>query len=132
MDPAPDSVAAPLLAAWDEGSLRDGAGALDAERSVAGIDEFLETALAGDPAHLGGAVQSIHLHATDVPGEWLVTVGDGNVAIAREHAKGDVAVRATASDLFLLLWGRLGPDAVEFFGDRADLDRFLARVPTAT
>ncbi len=36
-----------------------------------------------------------------------------------------VSVSATASDLVLLLYGRVTPDAVEVEGDRAALDAFL-------
>ncbi|HEV7888142.1 MAG TPA: hypothetical protein VGO92_11335, partial [Acidimicrobiales bacterium] len=60
-----------------------------------------------------------HLHATDVPGEWLVSFEGGVVDVQRGHAKGDAALRGTASDLFLFLWGRAGPDALEVFGDPA-------------
>ena len=44
--------------------------------------------------------------------------------VTREHAKGDVAARGTASDLLLLVWGRIGPDAVDVFGDAALLARW--------
>ena len=37
--------------------------------------------------------------------------------MTREHAKGDVALRGPASDLFLVLLGRAAPEAVEVFGD---------------
>ena len=42
----------------------------------------------------------------------------------REHAKGDVAARGTASDLLLFLWGRVPATALEVFGDAELLDRF--------
>ena len=50
---------------------------------------------------------TLHLHCTDVEGEWLVARRDGEVTVTREHAKGDVAARGSASDLFLFLWGRV-------------------------
>jgi predicted lipid carrier protein YhbT len=70
---------------------------------------------------------SLHLHATDAPGEWVVTVGGGAVDVREEHGKADVALRGTAPDLYLLLWHRVSPEAVAVLGDGAALERFLAR-----
>src|SRR5918999_640216 len=50
--------------------------------------------------------------------------GTGGPEVRHVHAKGDVAVRATASDLLLLLWNRLGPDRFEVFGDTGLLARW--------
>ncbi len=71
---------------------RPAANPIDAELASDGIDEFLEyfTGRPFDGAPVGGTV---HLHCTDVDGEWLVTE-DG---FTREHAKGDAAVRGPAS-----------------------------------
>jgi predicted lipid carrier protein YhbT len=66
----------------------------------------------------------VHLHCTDLDGEWLVTLTSPRPTVERVHAKGDVAARGTASDLDLFLWGRIGGDALEVFGDRELLDRF--------
>jgi hypothetical protein len=63
-------------------------------------------------AALSGVGGSVHLHATDGDGEWFIETGDG-LTWTRAHEKGDVAVRGTTSDLLLLVWGRLGTDAVE-------------------
>jgi predicted lipid carrier protein YhbT len=49
--------------------------------------------------------------------------------VRREHAKGDVAVRAPASDLLLFLWGRIPPDRLEVMGDTALLPRWFELVP---
>ena len=75
-------------------------------------------------APLGG---SVHLHATDTDGEWLVIEAGDRLAFTRGHAKADAAARGTASDLLLLLWRRRGPGDVEVHGDAAVLDRLLAR-----
>lgn len=98
--------------------------------AVDGIDEFLDfldVGLPGRPTHLQGPAQTIHLHATDVSGEWVVRAGDGACQVERTHGKGDAAVRATASDLLLLLWRRRSPEDLEVHGDRAALAGFLAR-----
>jgi uncharacterized protein (TIGR03083 family) len=104
--------------------------------AIAGIDESLRDFL---PAQVrsapGGLAGTIHLHCTDAEGEWLVRLttgaGGGTVAeVTAEHAKGDVAARGTAGDLYLTLWGRPGLDRLEVFGDRDLLDRFLAQLRT--
>lgn len=73
---------------------------------------------------------TVHLHATDVEGEWLVTLGGGTVAVEHGHAKGDAAVRGAAADLHLWLWGRVPLDRLEVFGDPTVADRLtrLSRV----
>ena len=61
-------------------------------------------------------------------GEWLVIAESDRFDVRREHAKGDVAARASASDLLLFLWGRIPPDRLEVFGDASLLDRWRDRV----
>ena len=51
---------------------------------------------------------------------------DAGLVVDRTHAKGDVAVRASASDLDLLVSGRMEWEALEVFGDGALLDRLVA------
>ncbi|MEU0567803.1 maleylpyruvate isomerase family mycothiol-dependent enzyme [Nonomuraea sp. NPDC005983] len=97
-----------------------------------GIEEFLDNLpyagwVTKRLAELGAEGATIHLHATDSPGEWTITQGPaGRIAWEPGHAKGDAAVRGSAGDLLLLLYGRRSPDALAVFGDRAWLDRWLA------
>jgi uncharacterized protein (TIGR03083 family) len=86
-----------------------------------GIDEMVETFLplqaASKPTPaLGG---SLHLHTTDVEGEWLVRAGEGKAEVSYSHGKGDAAVRGTAEDVLLFVWGRKAPEELETFGDPA-------------
>jgi len=86
------------------------------------IDEFLtlaRPAMTEDSPPLPG---SVHLHCTDVDGEWFVHP-DGRVEPI--HAKGDVALRGTASDLLLALYSRVPLDALDVIGDRAVAEAFL-------
>ncbi len=100
------------------------AGAVDADFAVDGIDELLELfgPLAA-PDRLAEVDGTIHLHATDdglVDGEWLVGLRPTGVTVAKEHAKGDVAIRGAAGDLYLWAWNRLPlDDRFEVFGDEA-------------
>ena len=85
--------------------------------ALAGVAELLDVLL---PLRGTGELErhgeTLHLHATDPDlaqgsGEWLVTLGEARLEVERAHAKGDVAVRGSASDLFLLLWNRVGVNA---------------------
>jgi uncharacterized protein (TIGR03083 family) len=91
-----------------------------------GLDEFLGIAATSDRLAAAGLAGTIHLHCTDVAGEWLLRLGPDGVELERVHAKGDVAARGTASDLLGRLRGRTGPEGLEVFGDEALLERFRA------
>jgi uncharacterized protein (TIGR03083 family) len=101
---------------------------IDAELASDGIDEFLFEFLTWvdkDAAPLAG---SVHVHCTDVVGEWIVRDdGEGGYDVAREHAEGDAAVRGPAQDLLLALWRRVPLHGLQVVGDRATAERLLAR-----
>ena len=94
------------------------------------LDVFLVPHLEGEP--VGGRGESLHLHATDTEGEWLVRLLPAGVQVERGHAKGDAAARGTASDLLLFLWGRAPADRLESFGDPAVLPRVRELAARAT
>lgn len=99
---------------------------IDPAVAVDGIAETLEVMaprVAKAAATAGGTV---HLHATDVEGEWLVRFLDGAIEVELGHAKGDAAVRGSAADLYLWLWGRNDGSTLEVFGDPAAADRLAA------
>ncbi len=115
---------------WDA---EEAAGAvptpIEAGLGIDGADEFLTVFLPLLPPDRWQDLDgSIHLHATDGEGEWLVELGGTTPTVRREHAKGDVAVRGGGADLDLLLWNRRAADAdgIEVFGDGGLLARFLA------
>ncbi len=68
----------------------------------------------------------MHLHCTDGDGdgEWLVRLGADGVTVVNEHAKADVAARGGASDILLMMWGRIPVDQLEVFGDASLLERW--------
>jgi uncharacterized protein (TIGR03083 family) len=98
---------------------------IDGELAVDGIDELLSL-MAFHPAGAAAAGdgETIHLHCTDRDGEWLVRRGAEGLTVTREHAKGDVAARGSASDLLLVLQSRLPVTAVECFGDASVVERW--------
>ncbi len=94
-----------------------------------GIDEWLGLLpyRRGAPPVTGHG-ETLHVHCTDRPGEWLVRLTEADGAqVERAHAKGDVALRGDASDLVLVLLRRLPPERVEVLGERPVLDDFLTQ-----
>jgi uncharacterized protein (TIGR03083 family) len=112
---------------WDAELAAGAPQPIETELALAGVDEMLDQFFAPRKAVLGG---SVHFHATDSPhGEWIVRNSDeeGTLLVGHGHEKGDVALRATASDLLLWLWGRPVSEAqLEVFGDESILDRWRA------
>ena len=98
---------------------------IEHDLAVDGINEFFDLIpFWRHESRVRGTGESIHLHCTDGDGEWLVRLGADGVLVTREHAKGDVALRAPASDLLLFLWGRTDAAGAEVFGDAPLLDRW--------
>jgi uncharacterized protein (TIGR03083 family) len=109
---------------WDAEITAGAPAPLDAAIAADGIDEWLGMlAVRGAGGSSDGDPETtVHLHCTDVDGEWLVRRSTDGLDIERAHAKGDVAARGTASDLDLYLWGRVPVAALELFGDVALLE----------
>jgi uncharacterized protein (TIGR03083 family) len=107
---------------WDA---QDAAGidaTIDSALASDGVDEFLSFFLGDNDVAPG----SVHLHATDAPGEWLVKFGAGAPEVTREHAKGDAAMRGAAANLDLALWDRVSLERIEIIGDITAVDRLRA------
>ncbi len=96
-----------------------------------GIEEFLANLPAFALDNIKGLVsgQSLHLHATDGPGEWTIELTDEGFTWAPEHGKATVALRGPLTELLLLVYGRRRPhdtDRFDSFGDLAVADRWLS------
>ncbi len=107
---------------------------VDQDVAVDGICEFLENlpgaeVFAPGVAKLRGSGETLGLIATDTGVGWQITLQpDGfDWAHAAPDEAADATVSGTASDLYLLVWGRLGIDSgrYEVAGDRARLDHWL-------
>jgi len=116
---------------WDAQSAHGIEEPIDAELAADGVDEYLEMAipLARDGRKANNSLpeyrgERFHFHRTDGPGEWLVEFTPEATLVTREHAKGDVAIRGTASDLDLFIWGRIPADRLEVHGDGALAERW--------
>ncbi|HEY9525040.1 MAG TPA: maleylpyruvate isomerase family mycothiol-dependent enzyme [Thermopolyspora sp.] len=103
------------------------------DQAVDGIEELLYVILRVERVNerlreLGGNGETLHLHATDKDGEWMITLRPEGFTTVRGHGTGTVAVRGTASDLLLLLYGRLKPGSrCAVYGDDALLTRWLEK-----
>jgi len=92
------------------------------EFAVDGIEEMLFGFLAsGDGGLRADPPRTLHLHATDTEGEWVVRL-DEPAETRREHASADCTVRGPASDLHLLLWNRRSSEGLDVEGDGSVLD----------
>jgi uncharacterized protein (TIGR03083 family) len=113
---------------WDmENAATGQPGPVGAAEASDAIDEVLATTLpwsTGPDKPLPG---SVHIHCTDVDGEWFVHP-DGRVE--RTHAKADVALRGTASDLLLGMYGRIPFGQLDIVGAEPVARELLARINT--
>lgn len=104
---------------------------LAADVAADGVGEWLEIVAATAAEGLRGDGQTLHFHATDPgldgAGEWLVRRTPDGITAEPGHAKADVAVRAPALRLLLVLTRRLPPSdpQAEVFGDEALLQHWL-------
>jgi uncharacterized protein (TIGR03083 family) len=101
---------------------------IDADVGSDGIDELLYVWLPASRELHRGAGETVHLHCTDVDGEWLVRLTAGSFEVTREHAKGDTAMRASASDLLLAFWERIPLERIEVLGPPEHARSLLAAV----
>lgn len=112
---------------WDAQFAAGNAEPVDPELAVDGIDEhldFLSFFFLLKVKHVEGLTGSLHLHATDMDGEWLLNLAPDRIEHSHSHAKADAALQGPASDLFLWLVNRRSPDSPELrlFGDRGIID----------
>jgi uncharacterized protein (TIGR03083 family) len=96
---------------------------IDAELASDGIDEFLEFFLNTREGTVDG---SVHIHCTDVAGEWTIRESIDGFDVSREHAKGDAAIRGAANDILLALWRRVPLSTCDVVGDTEVAVRFVA------
>ena len=115
---------------WDAEAAAGPASPIDADLAHDGIEELLAVGMrASTQGPRNPDVEgSLHLHRTDGDGEWLLRTDNGQLIVTHEHAKGDAAVRGSASALLLYLWGRSAAD-VEIFGDESVAAAWAALAP---
>lgn len=103
---------------------------LDPELGADGLSEWLDL-LAARPGEMLPADVTLHLHATDVDGEWTVRPTDTGITWEPGHAKGTAAVRGPAALLYLALLRRvpLTDPRLSVFGEEKAVAGFLDATP---
>jgi len=116
---------------WDAQNAAGAPQPVPPAMAVDGIDEIFELIpffnRFSNNTEPWGHGETIHFHATDEAGEWLVQLNPDGITVTKEHAKGDAAARGPASDLLLVMFGRKEPSTLELFGDTSLLDRWQKR-----
>lgn len=116
--------------AWDAAAAAGGDHVIDPALAVDGLDEvfdlFVPMIFRAETFAAKG--ETLHLHATDASGEWLLRFADAGVEVERTHAKGDGAARGQAADLLLAVWNRPVLDRIERLGDAELLPRFARAI----
>jgi uncharacterized protein (TIGR03083 family) len=115
--------------AWDALCATSNTAEIEAALASDGIDEFVHVMVMGNMREKEGPLSgSVHIHCTDVEGEWLIApTGTSDVVVTREHAKGDCAIRGSASSLLLSLWRRIPMSSLEVIGSSDVAAQFLNR-----
>ncbi|MSZ55183.1 MAG: maleylpyruvate isomerase family mycothiol-dependent enzyme [Actinobacteria bacterium] len=112
--------------AWDAANAFGNPVPLNTELASDGIDEFVHVMIPHAAKNTEALHGSVHIHCTDVAGEWLVVPQPGGeLLVTREHAKGDCAIRGTASDINVSLWRRLPQSSLEVIGNADVAAQFL-------
>src|SRR5262249_34298234 len=102
---------------WDAQRAAGNPEPIEHEQAVDSIQELFDIRDFRPDGVPPGHGETLHLHCTDGEGEWLARFEPDRAIVTHEHAKADAAARGTASDLLLLMWGRIPVEQVEVFGD---------------
>ena len=115
--------------AWDAHCAAGNTAEIDAALASDGIDEFVHVMVMSNTREEEGPLRgSVHIHCTDVDGEWLIVpTKTSDVVVTREHSKGDCAIRGSASLLLLGLWRRIPMSSLEVIGSADIAAQFLNR-----
>ncbi len=113
------------------------------EHAVAAVEDWLYNMTSpgywqnrpGFADAMRGDGQTLHFHASDAPGEWLVRREPDRVALEHTHTEADVTVRGPAADLLLVTSRRrpLGEaPALDVQGDRALFEHWIDHMDWVT
>jgi uncharacterized protein (TIGR03083 family) len=100
---------------------------IEPELAADSLDEVLAVSLPWGVHPEKPLAGSVHIHCTDTDGEWLIHPGG---RVEPLHAKGDVAIRGTASDLLLAVYTRVPIGDLELIGDASLAHELIARINT--
>lgn len=96
--------------------------------AVDGIEELLRGFLARRPERITNEPPvTVALSATDVDAAWTIRMDAGGLRVADGAEPATLALSGTATDLYLLLWNRIGLDDVTTEGDPDALAAWRSR-----
>jgi uncharacterized protein (TIGR03083 family) len=108
---------------------------VDAESATGDISAFppefaadgLRELIEGFQGRRGGSLKadppvSLAVDATDADASWTVQINPDGRVVTRGVTPADATVRGIASDLYMLLWNRIGRETVQVAGDETVLD----------
>lgn len=116
---------------WDAQFATINAEPIEPKLAADGISEVLDTWLPAGrrkgPTDVGGVIR---LSATDLDHDWLVRLRPGggialldiDTLLDTDEHRQRAAVRGSASDLLLVLYGRIDPDVLDLVGDERLLE----------
>jgi uncharacterized protein (TIGR03083 family) len=94
-----------------------------------GLDELLLAFVARSDGRLtSDPPRSLHVHATDTDGEWLVRIEPTTAHVSAEHSDADCTLSGAVSDLYLLVWNRGATDSITVAGDASLVDLWRSSV----
>jgi uncharacterized protein (TIGR03083 family) len=97
-----------------------------------GLDEFLDIFVATSRLQAGAPPgPTVNIEAVDTGDSWTVELPAGERVMHRDHQPADAQLRGSASDLLLLLWGRLAsiPEAIRIEGPISDREALAQLLP---
>ncbi|CAM5496936.1 putative Actinobacterial protein OS=Tsukamurella paurometabola OX=2061 GN=NCTC10741_02892 PE=4 SV=1 [Tsukamurella paurometabola] len=119
---------------WDGENAAAAALPVDARLAFDGVGEWAEVFAPRFLARGAGLSdqfvgRTVHLHGTDRDdAECTFTLARDSLAITRGHSRADVALRGSASDLYLTLWRRKPLAALDVRGETAVAEALLDAV----
>lgn len=114
---------------WDAQAAQGDPAPIESALATDGIEELFEVMLPRRQSRTpcAGLRGTLHLHSAE-GGEWLARLTPEDCTVTRQHRTADVALRGTASQLLLVLYGRLAPIAIELNGSGELMDTWLHTV----
>ena len=115
---------------WDAQSAAGLEEPIEQILAVDGVDEILDTFIPAQGSPITGAGETILLFEIDGDMEWPLKLGREGLELSLESEGADVEARGTASDLLLMLWGRVPVSDLEVIGNEPLLQRFVDALDT--
>jgi uncharacterized protein (TIGR03083 family) len=106
---------------------------IEPDIAVDGIDEFLEVFVDITRSQANAPVgPTVLIEARDSSASWTTELSAGGRTVSRGTYDAEIQVRGNASDILLLLWGRMAelPDSVEVVGPVGDSKALAALLPS--